>query len=60
MEESFSGYCRAIDTARLVLCEESGGEWDIDCNFENCDYAHSCPIGQQIAALLEREGGTPA
>ena len=52
--------CRAIDAARLVLCEESGGEWDIDCNFENCDYAHSCPIGRQIAALLEREGGTPA
>ena len=60
MEESFSGYCRAIDAARLVLCEESGGEWDIDCNLENCDYAHSCPSGQQIAALLEREGGTPA
>lgn len=60
MEESFSGYCRAIDAARLVLCEESGGEWDIDCNFENCGYAHNCPIGRQIAALLEREGGTPA
>ena len=44
MEESFSGYCRAIDAARLVLCEGSGGEWDIDCNFENCDYAHSCPM----------------
>ena len=49
MEESFSGYCRAIDAARLVLCEGSGGEWDIDCNFENCDYAHSCPIGRLCA-----------
>lgn len=53
MERAFSGYCRAIDAARVVLCETENGEADIGCGFETCEYAASCPVGTQIAAFLK-------
>lgn len=53
MEQTFSGYCRTVDGARMVLCEREGEEWDVDCAFFHCAYAQGCPIGQQIATLLQ-------
>ena len=53
MEYTFSGYCRAIDAARVVLCEYEDGEWDIGCGYFKCEYAASCPIGTQITEVLK-------
>ena len=47
----FSGYCRVLDCNRSVIAVmEDGALTEVDCNFENCIYASSCPIGQQIEA----------
>ena len=60
MEATFSGYCRTIDSARLVFCEEYGGETEIDCDYETCPHAAGCPIGKQITEFLQQvqEAGT--
>lgn len=51
MESYLSGYCRTIDASRMVLVEDG----EADCDYERCDYRDVCPIGQQIAALLNGE-----
>ena len=51
----YSGYCRMLDSSRTVtILIENGILAEIDCNFENCIYASSCPIAQQIAAALKK------
>lgn len=54
MEAAFSGYCRTIDAPRLVFCEESGGEMEIDCDFEVCPHAGDCPVGKQITEFVRQ------
>ena len=49
MESYLSGYCRTIDASRMVLVEDG----EADCDYERCDYRDVCPIGRQIAGLLE-------
>ena len=50
----FSGYCRILDSSRSVIVViEDGSLAEVDCNFENCIYAASCPIGQQIQNALK-------
>ena len=56
MAATFSGYCRTIDAARLVYCEADSGETEIDCDYEVCPHAASCPIGTQITEFLHQEG----
>ena len=56
MEKTFSGYCRTIDAARLVLCEEENGEWEVDCNFPNCPFQDTCEIGRQLEELTQLSG----
>ena len=59
MEELISGYCRTQDAARMVLCEEDGGVWEADCDYDaGCAYRDVCQIGQQIARLREETEGT--
>ena len=54
MEETFSGYCRRQDGARIVLVErEPGGQAEIDCDYRVCEYAGGCPIGRRSAELLQ-------
>lgn len=52
VEKLFQGYCRDRDQARLVLCEEDGGEVEIDCNYEACEFRGVCSIGKDITAFL--------
>ena len=55
MEELISGYCRTQDAARMVLCEEDGGAWEADCDYDaGCAYRDVCEIGKQIRELEER------
>ena len=52
MEQAFSGYCRTIDAARMVLCEAEAGEVDVGCDYGYCAYRDTCPVGKQIAGFL--------
>jgi len=55
MTELFlSGYCRRLDTGRMVaLVIEDGKLDEVDCDYVNCPYAPSCQIGRKIAEALE-------
>lgn len=49
MEQSFSGYCRVQDGARLVFVEDG----EADCNYECCVYRAECTIGREITQFLQ-------
>ncbi len=54
METIFSGYCRTQDAARMVLCEEAGGVWEADCDYDlGCAWRDVCEIAKQIKELEE-------
>ena len=49
----FSGYCRVLDSSRTVcIVTEDGKLTDVDCNYEVCPYATSCPIGKNITEQI--------
>ena len=54
MSEHFcSGYCRQLDSARMVEVVMEGGQVDeIDCSYGNCKFQSSCQIAQAIEELL--------
>ena len=55
-EGFFSGYCRQLDSARTVTAEAGDGKLEeVDCLYENCPYAPSCPIAQKIDDFLKEE-----
>lgn len=58
MEKTLSGYCRTIDDARIVLLDPDEKEPEIGCDYAGCAFRDSCPIGQQITALLKESGGS--
>ena len=50
----FSGYCRVLDGSRTVcLITENGALTEVDCAYEHCPYATSCPIGKSITSAVE-------
>ena len=56
MEQMISGYCRAQDQARLVLCELEAGEAEIDCDYCDCPYRAICQIGRALTVWLRENG----
>ena len=49
----FSGYCRMTDSSRTVTAvTENQVLTEIDCNYENCIYSASCPIGKQVTEAI--------
>ena len=54
-ETFFSGYCRCMDSSRMVAVVTLDGKLEeADCNYENCPYATDCPIALQITQLLQK------
>lgn len=54
-EAFFSGYCRQLDGARTVAVEAEGKELtEVDCLYENCPYAPSCPVAEKIDEFLRQ------
>ena len=54
-EAFFSGYCRQLDGARTVAVEAEGKELtEVDCLYENCPYAPSCPVAERIDEFLRQ------
>ena len=58
MEKNFSGYCRVLDSSRLVFLERNDdGAWEADCNYESgSPYRAECPIGREMTAFLKAQG----
>ena len=51
-EKFFSGYCRQLDSARVVeVVLENNKITEVDCCYGSCTHESSCPIAQQIAEL---------
>ena len=53
MEEHYlTGYCRCLDSARVVEVVTEGGKLDeCDCQFGNCKFQSQCTIAQKIEEL---------
>ena len=55
-ESFFTGYCRQLDSARTVaVVTEDRTLTEVDCCYPDCSYQADCPIGKNIAALLEEK-----
>lgn len=55
MEEFISGYCRTLDSSRVVTVENDNGPWEIDCDYGCCPHAPACPIAEKIRNRLNEE-----
>ena len=55
MEEHYlTGYCRCLDSARVVeVVVENGTLDDCDCSYGDCKFQTQCTIAQGIEELLE-------
>ena len=52
IEKFFSGYCRQLDSARVVeVILEDGDITEVDCCYGSCTHESNCPIAQQISEL---------
>lgn len=52
IEKFVSGYCRQLDTSRVVeVILEDGEISEADCRFGDCIYQSNCPIAQEIEEL---------
>ena len=56
METVFSGYCRRIDGARIVLAETDGADTEPDCEHASCAYRSECPLFRKITEQAEPNG----
>ena len=53
-EVFFSGYCRQLDSSRMVeVVTEDGNLLEADCCYESCIYLPNCTIARQIGQLLQ-------
>lgn len=51
-EKIISGYCRQLDSARIVeVILEKGEITEVDCRYGNCIYEGGCPIAKEIDTL---------
>ena len=55
MEEHYlTGYCRVLDSARVVEVVLEGGQLEeCDCCYGNCKFQSQCTIAQGIEELTE-------
>ena len=52
-EAFYSGYCRVLDSSRMVtVVAENDALTEVDCCFETCVHAPSCPIAENIREFL--------
>jgi hypothetical protein len=53
-EVFLSGYCRVLDQSRMVeAIVDAQTLLEVDCNFGNCIYEGSCPIGEKLRELTQ-------
>lgn len=52
IEKFLSGYCRQLDSSRMVeVVVEDGELSEVDCCYGSCVYQSNCPIAQGIEKL---------
>ena len=52
IEKFLSGYCRQLDSSRMVeVILEDGEVTEVDCCYGSCVYESNCPIAKEIADL---------
>ena len=48
-EKYISGYCRVLDSSRMVeVLLENGKITEVDCCYGSCVHQPNCPIAKQI------------
>ena len=53
-ERYFTGYCRCLDSARVVeVVVEDGRLDECDCQYGNCKFQMQCTIAKAIEELTE-------
>lgn len=57
-EAYFSGYCRTMDSSRMV-CALRDGEalLDVDCSYTVCPYTAECTVARRITEFLKENDG---
>ena len=54
-EKFISGYCRQLDSSRMVeVLLEDGHLSEADCCYGSCVYQPNCPIAAEIEKLLQK------
>ena len=54
MEKFLSGYCKQLDSSRMVaVVLEDGEVTEVDCCYGSCVYQPNCPIAKEIESLLK-------
>lgn len=52
IEKFISGYCRQLDSSRMVeVILENGEITEVDCCYGSCLYQAGCPIAKEIDKL---------
>ena len=52
IEKFLSGYCRQLDSSRMVeVLIEDGEVTEVDCCYGNCLYQGSCLVAKEIDEL---------
>ena len=52
-EEFLSGYCRCIDSSRMVAVTlEDDRITEVDCNYGSCPYEKDCVLAQKIREIV--------
>ena len=52
IEKFVSGYCRVLDSSRMVeVILENGEIVEVDCCYGSCVYQTNCPLAKEIDAL---------
>jgi len=44
----FTGYCRCLDSSRMVTLEMEEGECFVDCQYGSCPHEGICDIARSI------------
>ena len=50
-----TGYCRKIDSSRILCCEPEDGKFSTDCLYPDCEYAQTCKL---IKSVEEKMNGS--
>ena len=54
IEKFFSGYCRQLDSSRMVeVIAEDGEITEVDCCYGSCVHEANCPIAKEIGELIK-------
>lgn len=52
IEKFISGYCRVLDSSRMVeVILEDGEVTEVDCRYGSCVYQSNCPVAKEIDAI---------